>query len=177
LCGAINDRIADILSSRPRTLLHGDLRADNIFRTPGTSVADATLSYIDFQLMHAGPPGPEFAEAWIHSLEPDVRREDQEILREYHERLVELEPAAAAYTYEMLLEDSALSSCLWWNVFMAAIPLYIETFGQPESAGIEAIVHVAIPRMKEALLDLDCLSRIQAICAVLPQNASVPAGD
>ena len=52
-----------------------------------------------------------------------------------------------------------------------------QTFGQPESAGIEAILRVAIPRMKEALLDMDCLSRIQAICADLPEKAPAPAGD
>jgi hypothetical protein len=38
-------------------------------------------------------------------LPPEVRRKDRAILRQYHQRLVELNPAASAYTYEMLLQD------------------------------------------------------------------------
>lgn len=88
--------------------VHSDLRADNIFRTDpalGRSVEDSELTYIDWQLVTAGPPGPEFTQAWQHSLPPEVRRKDRAILRQYHQRLVELNPAASAYTYEMLLQD------------------------------------------------------------------------
>ena len=78
LCGpqsdAILDCIYDTLSSRPRTLLHGDLRADNVFRTSDRGHEDADLTFIDWQVVHAGPPGPEFTQAWMHSLEPAVRR-------------------------------------------------------------------------------------------------------
>ena len=117
LCGSkshgIHRRIYDVLSSRPKTLLHGDLRADNVFRSSAhTAVEDATLTYIDFHLVHAGPPGPELTEAWTHSLEPEVRRQERAMLREYHEVLVSLNPAAESYTYDMLLEDYKVNAQL-----------------------------------------------------------------
>ena len=131
-CAGVHDAIYDILSSRPQTLLHGDLRADNVFRTKpsaGKSVADTTLTYIDWQVVHAGPPGPEFTEAWMHSLPPELRRKDREFLNEYHERLVTLEPRAAAYTYEMLMEDYALSFCFWWTAIttlgVGTVPMFV----------------------------------------------------
>ena len=117
LCGSkshgIHRRIYDVLSSRPKTLLHGDLRADNVFRSSAhTTVEDATLTYIDFHLVHAGPPGPELTEAWTHSLEPEVRRQERAMLREYHEVLVSRNPAAESYTYDMLLEDYKVNAQL-----------------------------------------------------------------
>ena len=30
------------------------------------------LTFIDWQLLHAGPPGPESTQAWQYSLEPEV---------------------------------------------------------------------------------------------------------
>jgi hypothetical protein len=47
--GLIIDQITDRLSHRPHTLLHGDLRADNTFRSDparGLSVEDSQLTYI-----------------------------------------------------------------------------------------------------------------------------------
>jgi aminoglycoside phosphotransferase (APT) family kinase protein len=93
LCGpastAIYERMIDILSSRPKTLLHGDMRADNVFRTDpalGRSVEDSVLTFVDWQALHAGPAGMEFGQAWFSSLEPEVRRNDLGYLAEYHAR-------------------------------------------------------------------------------------------
>ena len=76
---AIYERMVDILSSRPKTLVHGDMRADNVFRTDpalGKSVEESMLTYVDWQMVHAGPAGMEFGQAWFSSLEPEVRRND-----------------------------------------------------------------------------------------------------
>ena len=174
LCGpqslGIHDRIYNILSSRPKTLLHGDLRADNIFRadpTANTPVADATLTYIDFQLVHAGPPGPEFTEAWVHSLEPDVRRRDKEMLRQYHETLVSLNPDAAAYTYDMLLEDYALAACFWWTLLITFGVQTLQEFHKPEEARQKRLWEKMLYRHNIALRDLDCLARIKELAAGL----------
>ena len=63
------------------------------------------LTFVDWQALHAGPAGMEFGQAWFSSLEPEVRRNDLAYLAEYHGSLVALNPDAAAYTYDMLLED------------------------------------------------------------------------
>jgi hypothetical protein len=61
LCGprsiAIYERMIDILSSRPKTLVHGDMRADNVFRTDsalGRSVEDSVLTFVDWQACMLG---------------------------------------------------------------------------------------------------------------------------
>jgi len=66
-CDLIHERIYDILSERPRTLLHSDMRADNIFRTHpelGRSVEESEVTFLDWQLVCAGPPVPESTQAW-----------------------------------------------------------------------------------------------------------------
>jgi hypothetical protein len=61
------DCITSLLDTRPKTLLHGDLRCNNLFRTKDVAPEAAELSIIDWQLVHGGPPGPEFTQAWMHS--------------------------------------------------------------------------------------------------------------
>jgi hypothetical protein len=167
----ILEGIYDVLSSRPKTLLHGDMRADNIFRTyPCSGAEDATLTFIDWQAMHAGPPGAEFTQAWFNSLEPEVRRHDREILREYRERLVELQPAAAAYTYDMLIEDYALGICFWW---MAIVTIGVGTlpiFDKPEGARMKLLWDRGSRRALAAMRELDCLARVRELAKDLPDD-------
>ncbi len=175
--GAILDRISEILTSRPWTVLHGDMRADNIFRTDpalGKTVEGSSLTVIDWQLMHAGPPGADLTVAWMGSLEPDAQRQQRDMLQQYHARLLALQPDAAAYTYEMLEEDYALSGCVYWAaVVLGAFPTILRTFDQPGTERMKGLFHAALPRLKVALLDLDCLARIERICATLPEDGSV----
>jgi hypothetical protein len=172
LCGsdsaAILDRIQDRLSSRPHTLLHGDLRADNIFRshpTSGLGVDAARLSYIDWQLMGAGPPGLEFAQAWIHSLAPEVRRNDTDVLRAYHDCLTRLDPSAGAYSLDTLIEDYVLGLCLWWSALVTIGANTLPDFDDPDSARMKRLWEVSIPRTLVALDDHDCLAVVEAIAA------------
>lgn len=167
-CDAIHDYIYDVLSTRPRTLLHGDLRADNIFRTDpalGRSVTDSELTYIDWQLVTAGPPGPEFTQAWQHSLPPEVRRKDLEILQQYHRRLVELNPAASAYTYEMLIQDYLFGFLFWWSNLVTLGTTVLPMFDQPEGRRMKALWGQGLVWMLIAMTDHDCLNLIRRIQA------------
>jgi hypothetical protein len=175
-CEAIIDAISDLLSSRPLTVLHGDLRVDNLFRTDpalGKGAEESALTYIDWQLIHAGPPGVEFTVAWMGSLEPEVRRLDLEMLRQYHARLVELEPAAAAYTYEMLVEDYALSCCVYWLAVLGAVPTIAGGLDESGDQRTRDLFHIAGIRSKAALRELNCAALIEQICAGLPEGGSV----
>jgi hypothetical protein len=177
-CDAIHEKIYDILSSRPKTVLHGDMRADNIFRTDpalGRNVEDSAVTFIDWQLIHAGPPGPEFTQAWMHSLEPANRRRDKDMLRQYHARLVELKPAAAAYTYDMLFEDYALGFCFWWTAIITIGLGTLPDFDKPESARMKELWSRGLLRSKTAMLDLDCLSIVKKLAASIPDEAPASA--
>jgi hypothetical protein len=163
-CDLILDRIYDVLSSRPKTLLHGDMRADNVFRSdPLSGGGQSELTFIDWQLAHVGPPGPEFTEAWVSSLEPDVRRNDLAMLRDYRDLLVELNPAARSYSYEMLLEDYALGHCFWLTTLITAGAAILGSFDQPESARMKRLWERMMTRVLTAVTDLSCLARVESM--------------
>jgi hypothetical protein len=165
-CTVIHEAIFDLLSSRPRTLIHGDMRADNLFRTDPAAGIDedaSTLTYIDWQLVSAGPPGPEFTEAWMHSLPPELRMHDVDFLRAYHDRLVQLQPAAAAYSYDDLLDDYALSLCFWWSALVTLGNGLLPSFETPEGARGKQLWHVGRRRSFAAMRDHGCLQRIQRL--------------
>jgi aminoglycoside phosphotransferase (APT) family kinase protein len=169
LCGPssalVHDRISDVLSTRPKTILHGDMRADNVFRSHavGPSGDHAALTFIDWQLVHAGPPGLELTQAWVHSLEPDVRRKELELLREYRETLVRLNPAAQSYTYEMLVEDYFLGCCLWLSVLISVGTALLPSFDQPGAARMKRLWYKMLTRSLTAVAELPCLSLVESV--------------
>jgi hypothetical protein len=163
---AILDFMSDRLNERPKTLLHGDLRADNIFRTTGKTAEEATLTFIDWQLVSVGPPGPDFTQAWAHSLPPATRRKDLELLKAYHTSLLQVDPAASAYTYDMLVEDYLFGYLLWWQAVISALAASLP--GLEESADGErmrAFYKQAVYYMLVAMEDHDCLDLARKIAA------------
>ncbi len=178
LCGpkgvAIHEQIYATLSSRPKTVLHGDMRGDNVFRTSPavcTSVEHAALTFIDWQLIHAGPPGPEFTQAWQYTLEPEERRKDKDMLKQYHDTLVGLNPVAAAYTYDMLLEDYTLSFCFWWTAVISIGVGTLPSFDKPEGTRMKQLWGKGLSRAISAMRDLDCLSLIKRLAATIPDDS------
>lgn len=177
LCGpkslGVHDRMYDRLSSRPRTLIHGDLRADNVFRTDsatGATVANAGLTYIDFHLVHAGPPGADVWQTWSYTVDPAVRDPHTGLLRQYHETLVGLNPQAATYSVPMLVEDCALTTCLWWTIGVTLGSETLKEFDKPEGARGKRLWEKALGVMNAALIDLDCLSLIKELAVGLPDD-------
>jgi hypothetical protein len=164
-CELILERIYDVLSSRPKTLLHGDMRADNIFRSNPSSATEgpSPLTFIDWQLLHVGPPGPELTEAWIGSIEPRVRRDEFALLTEYRNTLVQLNPSAQAYSFDMLVEDYSLGYCLWLTTFITAGAATLPSFDQPASARMKRLWETMMTRALTAVTELSCLSRITTI--------------
>jgi hypothetical protein len=164
-CKQILEAVNHHYSNRPWTLVHNDLRADNIFRTRGSDAATGELTYIDWQLMSAGPVGPEFTQSWQHSLPPEVRRKDLDFLKQYHERLVQLQPAAAAYTYDMLVEDYRLAYIMWWMVLITLGAATFPIFFEPEGERMKRLWGQGLSYMMQAMDDHGCLDLANRLVA------------
>ena len=155
------DNIYTTFTERPWTLVHNDLRADNLFRTKGQPAETGDLTYIDWQLIGPGPVGPEFTQSWQHSLAPQLRRKDLDFLKQYHQRLVEHSPEAAAYTYEMLVEDYRLGFILWWMALTTLGAATLPSFETPEGERMKALWGQGLQYMWQAMDDHDCYDLVQ----------------
>ena len=155
------DNIYTTFTERPWTLVHNDLRADNLFRTKGQPAETGDLTYIDWQLIGPGPVGPEFTQSWQHSLAPELRRKDLDFLKQYHQRLVEHSPEAAAYTYEMLVEDYRLGFILWWMALTTLGAATLPSFETPEGERMKALWGQGLQYMWQAMDDHDCYDLVQ----------------
>ena len=160
------DQIYKILNQRPHTLLHSDLRGNNLFRTKPQTGESCEITYIDWQLVAPGPPGLEFSEAWQHSVPPEVRRKDLDFLKQYHQRLTEIEPKTAAYTYPMLLEDYRLGYVLWWMTLITVGTAVLKSLETPEGREIKALWGANMPYMYQAIEDHDCYGMVKRLLSL-----------
>jgi hypothetical protein len=87
-----------LLEEPPRTLIHNDFQADNLFFSG--SGRSLSLTVIDWQLAAPGRGAVEVAHFIGGHLEPETRRaEEHELVRDYHQRL------QAAGVSDYLFED------------------------------------------------------------------------
>jgi len=110
------------LETRPRTLIHGDFRSENVFKA--TDPANP-LGYkiIDWQCLSPGPAGFDFVQLVTGSLR-DVSDYSRlgELMKAHHDRLVELVPAAAkTYPYDTMVRDYALGYALIYIAFIGLL--------------------------------------------------------
>ena len=98
-----------------------------------------------------------------------MRRKDKEFLKQYHDALVSLNPAAEAYAYDMLVEDYVLGFCFWWSALISLGITVLPDFDAPENARGKALWGQCIPYMLQAMVvDHDCLSIVKQIVNELP---------
>jgi hypothetical protein len=114
-----------ILESRPRTIVHGDMRAANVFVKPSEVEGDTgnIYKFIDWQGASGGPPGIEMMQ-WLcfNCLEMEVGEYYKPCLEGYYAELkrhmAEVQPEvdlATDYPYEFLLEDFAITNLIFWS--------------------------------------------------------------
>jgi hypothetical protein len=77
------------------------------------------------------------------------------MLREYHAHLVALNPAAAAYTYEMLLDDYTLAFCFWWTALITIGVGTVPAFERPEGARMRQLWTRGLQRAFVAMGELE----------------------
>jgi len=86
------------LATPPWTVSHGDYRLDNILYR-----ADGSLVVVDFQLVCRARPGWDVAYFITTALTPDLRSEQESMLRRYHDALVAA--GVTDYSWSALLSD------------------------------------------------------------------------
>jgi len=90
--------LVEQLAAPPWTLSHGDYRLDNILYR-----ADGSLVVVDYQLVCRARPGWDVAYFITTALAPDLRSEEESMLRRYHDAL--LAAGVADYSWSALLSD------------------------------------------------------------------------
>ena len=81
---------------------------------------------------------------------------------------------AAAYTYDVLLEDYALSFCFWWTAVISLGGGTLPSFDKVEGARMKQLWGKGLFRAMSAMRDLDCLALIKQLAADIPDD--LPAG-
>ena len=98
------------LAASPHTLLHGDLRLDNLFFPAPSPEAEAepALVAVDWSNAARGPGPYDLAYCMCVAFEPEQRRaHEQALLRSYHAAL--LARGVAGYPFEHCFDDYRLS--------------------------------------------------------------------
>jgi hypothetical protein len=104
-----------VLDTRPKTLTHGDMRADNMFRKKDGS----GFTVIDWQTYGASSPGIEMHQLFANTLKTEADYEQlPALMKGYLATLHKLQPASKGYTFEMLWEDFRIGAAMG-NVCMA----------------------------------------------------------
>ena len=109
-------RIRDWLSHRPRTIVHGDYRLDNLFF--GSRDGRPTVVAVDWEFCTRGRGTYDLATFIVEAFPPEARkREETGLLHLYHSALVE--NGVRGYSYDQCLLDyrfSMLDLLLFWIV-------------------------------------------------------------
>jgi hypothetical protein len=128
----------------PRTLLHGDVRLDNIFFVAGS---EAPPTVIDWQLVSAGRGPYDLAYFLGTNLPSELRAEHEEaLLRRYHATIATRD---GSYSFDDCWRDYRLGLLLVFG-------FWVQTAGAPTypEAG-HRLRDAALTRVSRALIDLD----------------------
>jgi hypothetical protein len=136
------------LARAPRTLNHGDFRADNIFfDSPLGEAGNVTM--IDFQALTVGCPMIDVAYFIRPNMDPAVANASEEhLVATYHAALVEA--GVRAYSLEQCREDYTLASL--WVIHRGVI--LIGTLDLSNERGME-MVDRAVERAMQATPEID----------------------
>lgn len=145
-------RMLDGIAGRPRTLLHGDYRADNLFF--GAAEGGAALAAVDWQVSSAG--GGTFDVAYFLSgnVDPQTRRaHEMDLLRLYVQTLKD--HGVRDYGFDECLEDYR-TDVLYCLVYAVII---IGTLDPSNARGL-SLFHTNVERVLTAIADLDAASKM-----------------
>ena len=149
---AAGERLATDMSAmldeayaRPRTMAHGDYRADNMFFRPGCE--EIPFAVADWQIVFKGNGAFDLAYLLTGSLETEVRRRhERELLARYHAGVV----AAGVKGYSL---DDCLDDYRFWVMLGFAWPVVaIGTLDTANERGV-ALFRAWVERAMAAMVD------------------------
>ena len=141
----IHPLVASFANRGPLTLLHGDLRADNLFFT---SEPDRELVALDWQIAVVGRAAYDVGYFMAQSVTSEVRKaNERDVLRDYHDTLVG--HGAAGYSLDDAWDDYR-RAILWSLVY----PVGAMSEGLTDPRALELITGMA-GRSMLAIADLD----------------------
>ncbi|MHB8530412.1 MAG: phosphotransferase [Caulobacteraceae bacterium] len=143
----LSSRIADLLvalAARPRTLVHGDYRADNLLFDGAAS----PVAVVDWQLVHKGPGIHDLAYLLVGNLDIDDRRAAEADLGRLY--LAALRAGGVGYGEEAAWRDYRVCIALGWIWTVVGIGSLDLT-----NARGAAVFHAWNRRLAAAMLDLD----------------------
>ena len=143
----------------PFTLTHGDLRSDNIIQP---SPEGGRFAVIDWQLAGIGDPANDIARWLVQSISIEDRRDtEQELLKLYHDRLVEY--GVKRYSYKKFINDyktNLIVVLLMFSMSMDAV--------DQSSDRAKALFHRFYSRLDAALVDWEIEKLLKALPYIYP---------
>ena len=136
------------LSAPPWTLVHGDVRLDNLLFA--TAEAAPPLVVIDWQIVGRLRGAYDVATFLVSSLEPEIRgSRELDLVAAYHRAL--LAGGVANYGLDACLTDYRLAMVSWFSrvIFVGA------SYDLGNERG-HALIQGLLDRVSAALVDLDC---------------------
>ncbi len=138
----------------PYTLVHGDLRSDNIFFPEG----EPEPIIIDWQTCGMGQPMTDIARWLTQSIDIETRRDGEEMLLSiYHERL--LERGVKGYSYKAMMSEYQLNLVVTLLMFSMSMDEIDQS-----SDRAAPLFHAMYSRLEAALEDWD----VEKILKILP---------
>ena len=165
------------MATRPRTLIHGDMRPDNLFRSKEKNV-DGKHDYkiVDWQAVAYGPAGVEFCEFLFGALPIESYPRMDELLGIYWAQLTKQCPAAAeSYSLEMAKEDFAMTSALWTCALSFALTGILDTIKQMPEHPFWSIMGPAFQRAQECFKVLNLADVVKKIADEVAEEGAPPA--
>ena len=143
----------------PFTLTHGDLRSDNIIKP---SAEGGRFAIIDWQLSGIGDPVNDIARWMTQSISIEDRKEtEQELLKLYHDRLVEY--GVKGYSYNKFINDYKTNLIV--ILLMFSMPMdNVDT----SSERAQALFHQFYSRLDAALVDWDIEKNMKILPYIYP---------
>ena len=157
------NKIYDVWATRPMTLLHGDTRADNIFK----SKADGKFTIIDWQMICAGPIGCELLQLCSASMKDHADyTKIHSLVEHYYATVMAAAPDMAAdYPLQTVKDDFAASCVMLYFGGMSTLGAMFETLELDNP--LWSLIEAWIPRMALTLVELDALSVLERYAATL----------
>jgi len=143
----------------PFTLTHGDLRSDNIIEP---SPEGGRFAIIDWQLAGIGDPVNDIARWLVQSISIEDRRAtEQELLKLYHDKLIEY--GVKGYSYKKFINNyktNLIVVLLMFSMSMDAI--------DQSSDRAKALFHQFYSRLDAALVDWEIEKPLKALPYIYP---------